>query len=132
MLEQYPKDIKLAYKQFPLGNHKFARPAALASMAAQEQGKFWQLHDLIFANYNKLSDEKIRELAEQAGLDMKQFDQDLEKNKLRYARQIQDDMREGQGNGVRGTPSIFINGKLLKQRSLQGFKAMIDKELAKK
>jgi len=132
VLEQYPKDVKLVFKQFPLGNHKFAAPAALSTLAANEQGKFWELHDLIFANFNKLDNNKIRSLAEEAGLDMARYDQDLKKNAKNYTGLIQRDMREGQQNGVRGTPTIFVNGRLLKQRSLPGFKAVVEKEIAKK
>ena len=132
VLEQYPKDVKLVFKQFPLGNHKFAGPAAIASLAANEQGKFWQLHDLFFANYNKLDDQKLKDLAKEAGLDMARYDQDIRTNNQRYLNLIRRDLQEGQRNGVRGTPSIFINGRLLKQRSLPGFKAEIERELAKK
>ena len=132
MLGQFPKDVKLVFKQFPLSNHKFARPAALATMAANEQGKFWELHDLIFANFSQLSDEKIKELAQEAGLDMARYEEDLKKNGGRYLGLIQRDLQEGQRNGVRGTPTIFVNGQLLKQRSPQGFKAVIEKEIAKK
>ena len=132
VLEQYPQDVKLVFKQFPLGSHKMAGPAAFASMAAKEQGKFWPMHDLIFANYNKLSEQKLKELAAEAGLDMGRYEKDLKSKQQTYLGIIRRDMQEGQRNGVRGTPSIFVNGRLLKSRSLQGFKAMIDKELAKK
>ncbi len=101
-------------------------------MAAKEQGKFWELHDLIFANYNQLSEQKLKNLAAEAGLDMNRFNQDLKNRRQAYLDIIRRDMQEGQRNGVRGTPTIFINGRLLKQRSLPGFKAEIEKELAKK
>lgn len=101
-------------------------------MAANEQGKFWELHDLIFANYSQLSDRKIRDLATEAGLDMARFDEDLKRNNRNYNSLIQRDMQEGQRNGVRGTPTIFVNGRLLKQRSAEGFKAVIAGEIAKK
>ncbi len=132
VLEQYPKDVKLVFKQFPLGNHKFAAPAALATLAANEQGKFWPLHDLIFANFNKLNDEKIKELVKEAGLDVARYEQDLQKNSQTYLNLVRRDMQEGQRNGVRGTPSIFGNGRLLQQRSLPGFKTVIEQEIAKK
>ena len=132
LLEQYPKDIKLVFKQFPLGSHKFAGPAALASLAANDQGKFWPFHDLLFANYNQLSDEKIKELLQQAGLDMTRYDQDVRTHGQRYLEHVRRDLQEGQQVGVRGTPTIFVNGRLLKERSLPGFKAVIEKELAKK
>jgi protein-disulfide isomerase len=54
VLEQYPNQVKLVYKNFPLRNHKFAKPAASAALAAGEQGKFWEFHDKLFQNYNQL------------------------------------------------------------------------------
>ena len=122
----------LVFKQFPLGNHKFAGPAAIASMAANDQGKFWPLHDLIFANYNQLSDQKLKELVKAAGLDVARYDQDIKAKGQRYLSLVRRDLQEGQRNGVRGTPAVFVNGRQLKQRSLPGFKAAIEKELAKK
>lgn len=77
VLAAYPTQVRVVYKHFPLSMHKFARPAAIASIAARNQGKFWPLHDQLFANYNKLDDAKIRELAESVGLDMARFDQDI-------------------------------------------------------
>ena len=60
--------MKLVFKNFPLRNHKFARPAAIAALAANKQGKFWELHDQLYKNYNKLNEQKIREIAQQVGL----------------------------------------------------------------
>jgi len=129
VLEQYPKGVKLLYKFFPLRNHQFGMKASVAAWAAGEQGKFWQMHDLIFANYSKLSDSKFDEFAKKIGLDMDRFKSDLknpEGQKL-----IQEDMQNGRTAGVRGTPTIFINGKLLKNRNLAGMKKIIDAELRK-
>lgn len=125
----YPQQVKLVFKQFPLQMHKFAEKAAIASLAARDQGKFWPFHDLLFANFNQLSDVKIRELATKAGLDMTRFDEDL-KNPA-YPLEINADQRLGQQAGVRGTPAVYINGKQLKDRSQAGFRAMIERELAK-
>ena len=131
MLEQYPNDVKLVFKNFPLTRiHKFAMDAAVASMAANQQGKFWEFHDGLFKNYNNLNAEKIDELAQAAGLDMEQFNQDRQNPAL--AAMVQRDLKDGVEAGVRGTPSIFVNGRLLQQRSLPGFKQIIDEELAKK
>ena len=131
MLEQYPNDVKLVFKNFPLTRiHKFAMDAAVASMAANQQGKFWEFHDELFKNYNNLNAEKFDELAQAAGLDMKQFNQDRQNPAL--AAMVQRDLKDGVEAGVRGTPSIFVNGRLLQQRSLPGFKQIIDEELAKK
>lgn len=105
-------------------------PAAIAALAANEQGKYWEMNSQLFKNYNQLSDEKIDEIAQSLGLDMTQFKKDIENPDL--AAQVQRDLQDGVQAGVRGTPTIFINGRLLQQRSLPGFKQMIDEELAKK
>ena len=76
MLEKYPKEVKLVYKNFPLVGHKFARKAATAALAAHEQGKFWEFHDNLFKNYRNLDDAKIQEIAEELGLDMERFTRD--------------------------------------------------------
>jgi len=131
VLEQYPNDVKLVFKNFPLTRiHKFAMDAAVASMAANQQGKFWEFHDELFKNYNNLNTEKFDELAQAVGLDMEQFNQDRQNPAL--AAMVQRDLKDGVEAGVRGTPSIFVNGRLLQQRSLPGFKQIIDEELAKK
>ena len=130
MLEQYPNDVKLVFKSFPLERiHKYAMDAAIAAQAANKQGKFWEFHKELFKNYNKLSEEKINEIAKSVGLDMEQFKKDREDPVL--AALVQRDLKEGVEDGVRGTPTIFINGRMLQQRSLPGFKQMIDEELAK-
>ena len=130
VLEQYPTQVKLVFKNFPLRNHNMARPAALAALAAGKQGKFWELHDLLFQNYGALSEPKITELAQQAGLDMERFAADRLLPEL--AALIDRDLREGSRVGVRGTPSIYVDGRQLNQRSLPGFRAAIDAALARR
>ena len=131
MLEQYPNDVKLVFKNFPLTRiHKFAMNAAVAAQAAHQQGKFWEYHDELFKNYNKLNDEKFDEIAQSLGLDMAQFKKDMENPTLTAL--VQRDLKDGVDAGVRGTPTIFVNGRLLQQRSLPGFKQVIDEELEKK
>lgn len=131
MLGQYPKDVKLVFKSFPLTSiHKSAMAAAVASMAANQQGKFWEFHKELFANFNKIDDGKIDEIARSVGLNMEQFKQDMKNPALTGI--VQRDLKDGVDAGVRGTPSIFINGRLLQQRSLEGFKNAIDAELAEK
>lgn len=129
MLEKYPKEMKLVFKNFPLRNNKFAWPAAIAALAANKQGKFWELHDQLYENYNRLSDQKIREIAQQVGLDMEKFDKDLKDPKLKAI--VERDFQEGARAGVRGIPTIFVNGRQLRNRSFQGFQAAIEKELAR-
>jgi len=121
--------MKLVFKNFPLRNHKVAWPAAIAALAANKQGKFWELHDQLYENYNRLSDQKIREIAQQVGLDMEKFDQDMKDPELKAI--VERDFQEGAKAGVRGIPTIFVNGRQLKNRSFQGFQAAIEKELAR-
>lgn len=128
MFETYPKVVKLAIKNFPLPNHKFARQAAVAALAANRQGKFWEFHDELYKNYSRLSEEKIQEIAQQVGLDTAKLDQDMKAPEINAI--VENDLREGKNAGVRGIPTIFINGRLLRDRSFAGFQAAIEKELA--
>ena len=121
--------MKLVFKNFPLRNHKFAWPAAIAALAANKQGKFWELHDQLYENYNQLSEQKIQEIAQQVGLDMEKFDKDKKDPELKAI--VQRDFQEGVKAGVRGIPTIFVNGRQLRNRSFQGFQAAIEKELAR-
>lgn len=127
IMQAYPNQVRVVFKHFPLSMHKFARQAAVASIAARNQGKFWPLHDQLFANYNQLNDEKIRALAASVGLDMERFDKDIQDPALQQ--EIAADMQLGTSSGVRGTPAVYINGVQLKDRSLAGFRKAIDTEL---
>ena len=106
---QYPKDVRLVFKQFPLDFHSNAYKAAEASLAAHAQGKFWLLHDKMFANFRQLSPENILRWAEEAGLDMRTFKADLQSGKYRAV--VDRETKEGMKAGVMGTPTFFINGK---------------------
>jgi len=129
VLEKYPHDVKVVFKNFPLSSHNFAMKAAVAAMAVESQGKFWEFHDLLFKNYNRLNDQKIQEIALAVGLNQEEFEK--KKNDPAIIRQINQDLFEGQQAGVRGTPTVFINGIRLKNRSLQGFQEAIDNQLEK-
>jgi protein-disulfide isomerase len=129
VLEKYPEDVKLVFKNYPLRNHRFARQAAAAALAADKQGKFWEFHDLLFKNYNRLNQQEIQEIAKKLALDMVRFQEDRQDSKT--LAKIQGDISEGNKAGVRGTPTIFINGRMLRNRSLEGFSALIAKELDK-
>jgi protein-disulfide isomerase len=129
VLKAYPKEVKLVFKDFPLSFHKQAKNAAKAARAAGEQGKYWEMHDLIFENYNKLTEEMFSDFAVQLGLDMKTFTADYTGTK--YDSLIQDDMALGQKVGVRGTPTLFLNGKRMASRSFNDFKGEIDNVLKK-
>jgi protein-disulfide isomerase len=124
VLEAYPNDVKLVYKDYPLSFHKNARPAAKAARAAGEQGKFWEMHDLIFANFSTLSEDKFIQFARQLGLDMEKFKADFKSSK--YDALIQQDIALGRKVGVTGTPTLFMNGKRMQRRSFDFFKESIE------
>jgi protein-disulfide isomerase len=130
VLEKYPNDVKLVIKNFPLPMHNYARKAAIAALAAARQGKWWEIHEKLFANQNALSDAKVEAIAGELGLNMEQFNRDLKD--VAISSLIDRDMNTGRQANVQGTPTIFVNGRLLNQRSLQGFQQVIDGELKKK
>ena len=99
----------------------------MAALAAGQQGKFWEFHDELFKNYNRLNDQKIQEIVKQLNLDQTKFNEDT-KSPVEAAR-VRQDYEEGIRLGVRGTPTVFINGKKLKNRSLKNMEAVIEKEL---
>jgi protein-disulfide isomerase len=129
VLTAYPEEVRLVYKHYPLSFHKQARNAAKATEAAAEQGKFWEMHDLIFEKFNKLTEPMFSEFAEQLGLDLDKFKADYASNK--YDKQIQDDINLARKASVTGTPTLFLNGKRMQRRSTADFKESIDKILKK-
>ncbi len=126
VLENNSETVKIVFKNMPLRFHKFADPSARAALAAFKQGKFWEFHDKLFG-VEKLSDEVINNAAVELDLDIAQFNKDMNSPEVRQM--INKDLLDAQQAGVTGTPTIFINGKKLKNRSPEGFQAMIDKEL---
>jgi protein-disulfide isomerase len=129
VLEKNPNQVKLVFKNFPLRNHKFAMPAAIAALAAEKQGKFWEFHDRLFKDYNRLNEQKVKEIAQQLNLDMEKFEKDRKDPRIRAM--INRDLAEAKRAGVRGTPTVFINGRLVRNRSMTGFQELIEKALKK-
>jgi protein-disulfide isomerase len=130
VLESYPKEVRLVYKQFPLATiHPQAMAASKAALAAGRQGKYWEMHDLLFRNQRDLSPENLTQLAESLQLDVMQFEKDMESPEV--LAQISREQQEGKSADVVGTPTIFVNGKRLTNRSLDGFKQMIDASLGR-
>lgn len=129
VFKKNPEKVRVAFKNFPLRMHRYAYPAAAAALAAEKQGKFWEFHDRLFENYKKLNPEKIKEIAQGLGLDWERLEKDMKDGAVSAA--ISRDISEGQKVGVRGTPTVFINGRILRDKSLAGFQAAIDRELKK-
>ncbi len=124
VLAAYPNDVKLVFKDFPLSFHQHAKNCAKAARAAGEQGKFWEMHDLIFENNIQLNDNLYKELAAKLKLDEAKFLADFNSNK--YDNLIQQDIMLGQNVGIGGTPTLFLNGKRMQGRSFDDFKTLIE------
>jgi len=129
LLKKYPGKVKLVFKNFPIRSHKYAVKAAVAALAAGRQEKFWEFHNMLFENYNRLNDQKIQEIVGLLGLDETKF-KEQQKNPA-ITERIRQDYEEGIRLGVRGTPTIFINGKKLRDRGMKSMEAVIEKELQK-
>jgi predicted DsbA family dithiol-disulfide isomerase len=129
LLTQYPKDVKVVHKNFPLKSHQFSLPAAIAALAAHRQGKFWEMHDKIFENYSALNDEKFSEFAKALGLNLDKFSKDS--NDPQLQQEVQADLQNGLKAEVRGTPTIFVNGRRVTAGGLDGLKALVETELRK-
>ena len=127
MLEKYPRDVKVVFKNFPLSSHRYALKAAAAAMAAERQGKFWEFHDRLFENYNRLNDQTIGQIASALNLDLVEFEKSMRDPAIEE--KIRQDVYDGRQAGVNSTPSVFINGRRLRNRSLEGFQEAIEKEL---
>src|SRR3989442_719206 len=128
VLKAFPKEVNLVYKQFPLNIHQYARQAAVASMAAHQQGKFWQLHDRMFQNFSAINEENIKKWAKEVGLNMAEFEKVMQAGSLELA--VQKDIADGAAARVLGTPTLFVNGKRMQERSFEAFKKTILEELA--
>ncbi len=130
MLENNPESVKIAFKNLPLTNiHNMAEQAALAGLAAHNQGKFWQMHDALFAMNNNISNEKILAAAKEIGLDMDIFSRDLNSDATKQ--RLLRDVANARQAEVSGTPTLFINGRRVTDRDPGALQRMINEELAK-
>ena len=128
VLDTYGSRIRLVYRNYPLPNHPNARPAAEAAQCANEQGKFWQYHDRLFANPGKLGDADLKQGAAELGLDAGRFNACVDSHK--YKSVVDADIKDGNAAGVSGTPAFFINGRVLTgAQPFEAFKRIIDEEL---
>jgi protein-disulfide isomerase len=123
----YPGKVRVAWKNFPLSFHDRAKPAAEASLAAHEQGKFWQMHEKLFANQRALSDADLEKYAQEIGLDMTKYKAAMSSHK--FAAAVDADMKQGSALGVEGTPAAFVNGRLISgAQPVDAFKAIVEAE----
>ncbi len=129
VLPKFKGKVKLVFKHYPLPFHQNAKPAAYAAIAAQKQGKFWPMHDLLYAHQRDLGQKGIYDrFAKKIGLNIKRFDKD--RNDPNNDALIKADLTQGQDVGVRGTPCFFINGtRLVGAQPAEKFEQAIKKAL---
>ena len=108
VLERYKGKVRVAYKHLPLAFHQNAGPAALASIAANEQGKFWEFHDALFINQQNLNEATYLKIAKELGLDMDKFKADMASEWAKA--KLEKDTQEAQELGIQGTPHFLVNG----------------------
>ncbi len=130
VLKAYPENVKFVYKQFPLPMHSNAMNASRAALAANKQGKFWPMYEKLFENQRALDMESLKKYAQESGVDPAQFEKDMTSPEIQ--KQIDDDMSVARTAQVNGTPTLFVNGKRVNERSVDGFKKMIDEALKAK
>ena len=132
------KSVKFVYRDFPLSFHSMAQKYAEASECAEDQGKFWEMHDKIFEEQEKLGQGTIsaydvgdvKRWAGELGLNSSEFNRCLDSGK--YTAEVKKDFEDGSRAGANGTPTIFINGRVLVgAQPFENFKAVIDRELGK-
>jgi protein-disulfide isomerase len=127
----YGDQVRIVFKHQVLATHPKAPAAHAAAEAAHRQGRFWEMHDRIFANQREMSPEKYEEFAAEIGLDLEQYKRDIASPEVKS--RIDADTREAAKVGNRGTPGFFINGRLLRgAKPFESFKAIIDEEIAAK
>ncbi len=129
VMKAYGDKVRLVFKQNPLPFHPNAKACAKAALAAEEQGKFWEMHDLIFGNQQDLSHETFVKYAGKLGLDVNKFTASMDSSK--WDNIIDTDMKAAAMIGARGTPTFYVNGLLVRgAQPFDAFKTIIDKELA--
>ena len=124
------QSIQIVFKQLPLPMHEHSRLAAKAALAAQNQGRFWELGDLMFQSDEPLDRDRIETLATRAGLDLERFQSDLESKAI--DQRLERDLTDADRVGARGTPTTFINGKRISgAQPLEDFEKAVEEALAR-
>ena len=130
LLEAYPSQIRLVYRDFPLPSHPNAFQAAEAAECAKEQGKFWEYHDLLFENNTQLDKDSLKLYATRLGLEDGRFDRCLESG--RYSSEVRMDRQDGLVASVKSTPTVFVNGMVLRGTThFLSFRFHVERELKK-
>jgi protein-disulfide isomerase len=129
LAQRYPDDVRLVFKQFPLPMHQRAEPAARATIAAHAQGKFWEMHDALFTNRNKLGDRDLEAHARQGGLDVEKWTADFAAQGT--LDRVRADAAIGRAAKVESTPTFFLNGrKVTGAKDVEELARLVEEERA--
>lgn len=129
LLRDYGDKVRFAFKDFPLPMHPEAQKAHESAHCAGDEGKYWEMHDILFENRNSLDVDALKRYASKLGLNAAKFNQCLESGK--YEKSVKEDMRVARTVGVNGTPTFFINGqRLVGAQPAEAFREKIDAILA--
>lgn len=128
VLSVYRGRVRLVFKHFPLPSHARARDAAMAAIAAQAQGQFWPMHDLLFANRSALERTDLIRMARSLGLNAQRFESDLDSTDLQ--RRLEQDLNDGRAANLTGTPTFYVNGRKLMRLSRAAFRLAIEEALS--
>lgn len=127
--EEFPGDVRVEFRAVALPSHGYAKGAAVAALAAQRQGRFWEMHDLLFANQGALDAASLEGYAGRLGLDVARFRKDVADAALRA--RVEEDGELAKRLGVSGTPGLVVNGRVnVGWGSWYGFRSIVEKELA--
>lgn len=131
LLETYPGKIRLVIKNYPYKYRDFARIAAEASLAAGDQGKYWEMHDILIARSPKLDRDSLITYANELGLDVTKFTESIDNN--HHKADIDGDIKLAESMDLYNTPTFYINGlQVIGERPFEFFKKIIDEELRPK
>ena len=131
LMSEYQGQVRFSFKEYPLTEvHPYAEKAAEAAECALDQGKFWEMHDLMFANQNALDTASLKNYAQKLGMNSTQFGSCLDSGIKAAA--VAADEQNGTAAGVRATPTFFVNSQKIEGGvPLAQFKAVIDQQLGK-
>jgi predicted DsbA family dithiol-disulfide isomerase len=127
IVSEFKDRVRLVVRDFPLSQHANARKAAEAAEAAREQGKYWEYVSVLFRNQPALDIDKLRQYATEVGLDRGKFDASLDSGK--FTEKIQRDLFDGRKLGINGTPTLYVNGKRITDKSYEGVKSAVETAL---
>ena len=128
IMQTYPGKIRLVIKNYPYKYRDFARIAAEASLAARDQGKYWEMHDILISRSPKLDRASLIAYAEELGLDVQKFTESIDSGK--HAKEIERDLKLAESLDLFNTPTFYINGRqIIGERPFDYFRKIIDEEL---